>query len=482
MAPDRIYGGTYMHPGDSAVYWPAYRDTYARVRLDAAPASDLVVEESVRLPEFVSERGELDGAGDWSFFPPLLAAGVEGVRSVEAIMSGGRTFLLTEEGADALRLPRRLHLDLAKLGWGDGLLEVRPEVKGAGTLFERTQIDRRLLEAELAGHPELARAYAELCEGGNPPKLLLSLAMYLKRILGGQDDVYARHSVKVSNALLGQSRIRFTPVWQATRYPEAVVRNLAIVSRALPPGTPLCDRGYLMELRFTPGTVRAIYFDTARTDAELHRLATRVSEDPDELLATWSEMIADARRYLETVAVSTHPREDGIGWTKAGDINEVYKPDERGAYEHAYEFRNRKRIAWFLAKDEVIVRGLGKVFTDTESYFGGTTRFVSPDPKTLSFHHELYLLMVLRDHLRVCTSFRVAAELVARRSCDLQRRRRLQEETAARLEEAINQSPYLQLRLRARIAIFEHCYPGLDGAVARFQLPRWQLREPYSAS
>ncbi|HEY0190906.1 MAG TPA: hypothetical protein VGC42_07260 [Kofleriaceae bacterium] len=473
----QIFAGAYMQPGDSALYWPAYADRYIPVELAAATAADLVVAQSARLPEFLAEPAALAGAPRWSFFPPMLAPGTPGARTVDAIMTGGRTFLLTEHGAESLGIPPRIYLDLGKMGWSDGLLELRPELKGAGTLFDRTLLDRARLARELDGHPELARAYHAL---GSPPALALSLAMYLKRILGGQDDEYARHSVRVSNALLGTSQLRFTPVWQAIQYPEAVVRNLAIVSRALPPETPVCDRGYLMELRFTPSTVRAIYFDTARSDAELRLLARRVSDDPARLHATWVEMIADARRYLETITLSSHVRDAGIGWTKAGDINEMYKPDERGTYDLAYEFRNRRRVAWFLAKDEVIVAGLGKVFTDTESYFGGTTRFVSADRAALAFHHELYLLMVLRDHLRVCAAFRVAIELAAGRPCDARARLRLQAETAARLEHAINASPHLRLQLRARDAVFEHAYPQLDGASARYRLPRWQLREAYA--
>lgn len=475
-----VISGCYMREGDVAEYWAAYADRFLPVSLAAAPAGDLLRAESADLPEYLTSRTALQGVPRWSFFPPLLAAGMEEAVSCRAVMTGGRTFLLTEEGADALGLPRRLFLDLERLGWGKGALEVRPEVKGAGTLFERTMISRARLEALLPEDGELRAAYGRLRAQGAPPFLLLSLAMYLKRILGGQDGVYGAHDVRVSNALLKGSSIRFAPVWTIAGFPERVVRNLELVSRALADGTPRCDRTYVNEVRFTPSTVRAIYFDTASTDDQLALLCRRVSESRAELDETWNAMIDDAGRYLEAMASSTEETPEGYAWIKVGDINEMFKPNEQQLYDDAYDFRHAKAIAWFLAKDEVVVPRLGKVFTDMEAFWGGTTRFKSKDREALRFHHDLYGLMVLRDHLRVCAAFRVGLELLDRGRCDARRRAALQAETNERLADAVQRRANLALVLGSTAAVLDIHYARL-GFSESHVYPRWQLREKYVA-
>jgi hypothetical protein len=468
-----------MREGDVAAYWPAYADRFLRVSLAAAPAGGLLRAQSTELPDYLTPDATLRDVKPWSFFPPLLGAGVAAAVPCEAIMTGGRTFLLTEEGADSVGFPRRLYLDLERLGWGQGALEVRPEVKGAGTLFERTRISRARLEALLPENPVLQSAYERLSSSGVPPVLLCSLGMYLKRILGGQDGIYGAHDVRVSNALLRGSTIKYVPVWTVASYPEDVVRNLEFVSRALMDDTPLCDRTFVNEVRFTPGTIRAIYFDTAETDDQLMLLCRRISESRAELSTTWSEMVEDAGRYLETIAASTEETPEGYAWVKAGDINEVFKPNAHGLYDEAYDYRHRKKIAWFLAKDEVVVRRLGKVFADMEGYWGGTTRFKSADRATLRFHHDLYGLMVLRDHVRVCTAFRVGLDLLDRGRCDARRRAALQAETCARIVDAVQRRPNLKLVLGDTCATLHIYYPRL-GFSEEHVYPRWQLREKYN--
>jgi hypothetical protein len=467
-----------MQPGDVATYWPAYHDHYLPVELGAILAGEQSIGRAERLLDYIADPDALVQAPTWTFFPPLLGAGLDQMVSVPALMTGGRTFLLGERGADVLGIPPRIHLDLERLGWGSGTLEFRPEVKGAGTLFPRTLLRRDALERLLTAHPELARRYADLCVGSEPPVILSSKAMYLKRILGGHDGVYASHALKVSESMFGTSEIKFAPVWTVSGFPAQVARNLDIISGALPAGTPLSDRTHANLVRFTPGTVRARYFDTARSDAELMWLASRVSTDIDELWATWHEMLDDARRYLADVARTTIHNEQGFRWAKVGDINEVFKQNHLGEYERAFEYRHRRREAWFLSKDEVVIRRIGKVFVDLESLWGGSTRFTSPDERSLRFHHELVALMVLRDHVRVCTAFRVAIELHERGSASVARRHRLRRETVTALAERINASELLECTFRPREVQVRFRYPGL-GHAESYHLPRWQIREPY---
>src|SRR3569832_296956 len=106
-----VISGCYMREGDVAEYWAAYADRFLGVSLAAAPAGDLLRAESADLPEYLTSQTALQGVPRWSFFPPLLAAGMEEAVSCQAVMTGGRAFLLAEEGADARGLPRRLFLD-----------------------------------------------------------------------------------------------------------------------------------------------------------------------------------------------------------------------------------------------------------------------------------------------------------------------------------------------------------------------------------
>ncbi|MCB1054139.1 MAG: hypothetical protein KDD11_01340 [Acidobacteria bacterium] len=466
-----------MRDGDVAPYWGYYDDRFLRTRLAAEPADDRVVARNDDLAEWTTTPGALGGVGNTSFFPPALAAGVRRHSVHEVTMTGGRTFLLSREASRKLGFPE-LALDLDRLGWGHGSLEVRLEVKGAGTLFERTRIGQTELERLLATEPELRATYESECHGLGPPVLMSSRAEYLKRNIGGQSERFARHAVETSARLLGRSAIKFVPVWAAVAQSPRVHRNLDLVSGAVDPEQPRWPGSWVTELRLTPSSVRALYFDKVETDEHLVQLCRRVSEDPGELAEAGEEILADARRHLELLAASTRPAEPGACyWIKVGDINEKFKLDPRGRPLEAERFR-RQRIAWFFAKDEVVVRRVGKFFVDMEGFFGRDLGFRSAEAD-LDFHHRLTVLAILRDHNRIATRFRLAVLLAEGRKMADVSRRQLQKDVMAELVETINRSPLVTFGLGRTEAevILEH--PALGGQRHRYLLPRDELAEWY---
>lgn len=469
--------GSYMQVGDVAPYWSYYEDVFLRVRLGAEPAAGRILARNDALAEWTTTPGVLDRVPAASFFPPALAAGVRGYRTHEATMTGGRTFLLSREASRELGFPD-LALDLDRLGWGCGSLEVRLEVKGAGTLFGRTRLGQTELERALAAEPELRSTYEAQCRGLEPPVLMSSLAEYLKRNIGGQSERFARHAVETSARLLGRSAIKFVPVWAAVAQSSAVQRNLDLVSRAVDPEQPLWRGPWVNELRLTPGSVRAVYFDKAETDEHLRQLCRRVSEEPDELEQTQVEILADARRHLELLATSTRPADaGGCYWIKVGDINEKFKRDPRSRPLEAERFR-RQRIAWFFAKDEIVVRRVGKFFVDMEGFFGKDVGFLSPEAE-LDFHHRLTVLAILRDHNRIATRFRLATLLAEGRKVPESARRQLRREVMAKLVETVNRSPVVGLGLGRREVEVTLEHPSLGGRKHRYLLPREELAEWY---
>src|SRR3984957_10733321 len=187
--------GSCMEPGDTARFWKYYRDQFLRVRLGAEVASNRILTQNRLLREFVDDPASLDRATAYSFFPPAMSAQPHTLRA-EATMTGGRTFLIDESAAERLGMPSRIRLDLKKLGWGEGWLEMRLEVKGAGTLFHRTRLSPTRLEAELEKHPTLLANYREACGTCATPRLATSSAAFMFRQIGGQSSVLAQHGVQ----------------------------------------------------------------------------------------------------------------------------------------------------------------------------------------------------------------------------------------------------------------------------------------------
>jgi hypothetical protein len=159
----------------------------------------------------------------------------------------------------------------------------------------------------------------------------------------------------------------------------------------------------------SPGNVRAAYFDASAPSA-LAQLCAFVSDDADVLEQTYDRMVVDAGRYLDELADKTAYRADldCFTWPKFGDIHVVFRRDRYGYPAFADEYKFAKSAAWYLAKDEVIVGGVGLVYVDLESVVQG---FPSVTEEELTWHHDLYVLNVLRDHLRVIAKFDWARRL-----------------------------------------------------------------------
>jgi hypothetical protein len=434
----------------------------------------MVVARNSALSAFLSPSVDIDRLRVYAFFPPALRGSLRRVRIVDALKSGGRTFLLGHRSASALGLPPTLYLELSRLGWGSGRLELRPEVKGAGTDFFRSKIDTSRLRDVLRRHPALRQTIP------SPLEIFSSLAVFEDRNVGGQELTFGQHSVNVSTTMLGISEIKFAPAWVCVRQPAGVAKNLAIVSAAIPPHEPLFDKPTVSEIRFTPGTVRAVYFDHAESDEQLVGLCHRVSDSVDEVEEALDNMIMDARRYLDLLGSSTAREVNGhFSWTKIGDISLEFRRDQYGLPRRAHEYKNVMRNAWYLAKDEVVVRCIGKVFTDMESFRAAPSRYRATSPTELWFQHELFVLNVLRDHLRVCTQLSVAVQLARGKRVGYSMRCGLQKRVIRLLLAAINSSSLVGFELGARIGTLTVRYPQLDGIVRRFHFLRGQIGERY---
>jgi hypothetical protein len=472
-----VLEGSFMREDDAWPYWRHYEDRHMAVTLAAEPAGNRVFAVNDRLDAFAAGPLAPSASVGASFFPPALGGGVEHAR-VDARMSGGRTFLIAEEGARRLGLPPHVDLDLGALGWGEGHLRCRLEVKGAGTAFARTKLDPLRLGMVWQDRPDLRAAYDASRTPPDPPPVMASLGLYLKTNLGGQSEGYARHAVGASAALLGRSRVRFAPVWMAVAQSSSVVENMRRMNVALPIGPGTFAGTPAVELRFSPGSVRALYFDNVHEDERLRELAVRVSTDAAERADSLGRFIGATRDYLELLPCTTTWSEEGFHWIKVGDINEKFKPDSRGDHSAAERYR-RDRNAWYLAKDQVVVRRLGPFFTDMEGFFGRDRGFLSRTPEDLRFHHELFALTVLRDHGRICTQLAVACELLDSAAPSAGGRRRAQRAVMDRLVHAVNESPDLALEIGERRVRLDVRYARVPGLEQRYDLDRAWLGERY---
>jgi hypothetical protein len=477
--------GAFLEAGDRGRYWRYYDDVVRRVRLMAAPASERVVAVNAELPRFLAEGSSPETLPLWCFFPAALGGEVQDAVPVDALTTGGRSFLLPPESAASLGLPPCLYLDLDALGWGAGALELRFEVKGAGTLFTRTRVDEQAMEALLAERPGLARAYeAARPPGGGAPEVFSSLAMYESRNMGGQREDYAVHSTRASEAALGTSVIRFVPTFAAVVLPDSYHDAIRFVSRACGPREALYAGRIANEIRCTPSTVRAVYFDRCGSDDMLQQLCRRVSCSVPELDETSACLADDVRRYLEHLAVTTHlgfdPRHIAdrrvFSWTQFGDIWVTFERDEDGEYRNADEYRYQRRVAWYLAKDEVIVPRIGRMFVDMECL---RSIQVALSDEELEFQHALYILNVMRDHNRVATQFRVGAALVDRGVLRRADRRAMHRQVLADTAARVNESPHVRMTVHERAIEVEVAYCHVPGLRRRYVVPREQMGEVY---
>jgi hypothetical protein len=382
-------------------------------------------------------------------------------------------------------MPPYLHLNLDALGWGTGTLELRFEVKGAGTLFARTRINRQVLESILPKRLALARSYQAARSGDDvTPAIFSSLAMYESRNMGGQREDYAVHSTNASKASFEASGIRFVPTLIAVVLPEAYHENLRFVSQACPEKEPLYAGRVANEVRCTPSTVRAVYFDRAGSDDMLQQLCCRISPSIDDLEATSAGLADDVRRYLEHIALTTRFRVDPrhvadrqvFTWMQFGDIWVTFERDENGEYRNAEEYRYDRTVAWYLAKDEVIVRKLGRMFVDMECL---RTVQVALNDEELEFQHALYVLNVLRDHNRVATQFRVGTALLDSGFVSRSDRRAMHRGVLTEMADSVNRSAHVSMAIHPAAIEVEVRYMNISGMRRRYVVPREQIGEIY---
>lgn len=418
MAPVRRrlaadYAGSFVPAGAQYALWRHYADAYAKRRIYAHVDRPTTVHRNATLGQFLV--GESPGTSRGAWFAPFPLTGEWAGTALEigAVQTGSRTFAIAPAGARALGLPDRVLLNLAEARWGEGVLELRPEVKGTGTPFSRTKL-RRPTQASLRRLLSSVPAqWLDAFEHDLDP-LFISLKTYEGRPLGGQDARLARHAVRTSEALVGCSPIKIAPTLEYVVCPPEYRDLLAKITQALEPAGE-CEQRYVWDLstevRLTPGNVRAAYFDTT-AEAGLVELCGLVSADPEVLEQTYDRMVEDAGRYLDELCEKTVYRSD-LGcftWPKFGDIHIVFRRDRYGYPAFADEYKFSKSAAWYIAKDEVVVGGVGLFYVDLESVIQA---FPSVNEEELTWHHDLYALNVLRDHVRVIANFDYARRLAA---------------------------------------------------------------------
>jgi hypothetical protein len=453
-------------------------DRFIEVQIAAEENPKGLLMRNQRLKDFLEPELEIQSLPTYSFFPPALKSRRR-ARVVSAIKTGGRTFLLNPESAIALGIPAVLSLDLAKAGWGSGRLELRPEVKGAGCFFDQTSIDAAVLESILGRHSGLRSSFQRWASSPLDDTIFASLALIEGRSAGGQEPSFGIHAVRSSTSLLGTSKVKFIPTLECVQHSTCYARHLRLISQAVRPGQEIYSKQTVSEIRYTAGSVRAVYFENASSDAQLVALCGRVSSQLNELRETLASMLEDIRHYLELMATSTHSDpEGGFSWEKVGDISLVFRRDRNGDARKGREYKNLQRRAWYLAKDEIIVRKIGKLFTDMESFRVSPSSYRARNAEELWFQHELFVLNVLRDHARVCVQFLLGLELKAGSRCCRRSRKDLQTEVMRELIAAANQSPCVHIELTRNIAEVEIYYSML-GYSRRYRFIRGQLGERY---
>lgn len=407
--------GVFLGPGRSYRIWRHYADDYRQERVYAIPRSDITTLHATTFSQFLANGHSLSSIPSWWFCPVPFTNGSKEAVPISGVTTGGRTLALSAHSARRLGIPPSVNLDLRHAGWGVGTLLLKPEIKGAGARLSRTKLgaaDRRELTALCPYSSQ--RAWARKFENDADP-LFASLFMYEGRPLGAQALSNGMHALQVSMELLGHSQIRVAPTLMCVPAPEEYAIKLAEISQ--PAASPhkaaaLFDGTLCTELRMTPSHVRAAYFDTTRDDADLVRLCRAVSTDLAVLYDTYRKMIDDSRSYIDTLCSETryHVEPECVLWPKFGDVYVLFRRDVYGYPAYADEYKFHKRSAWYIAKDEVVVPNVGKVTVDAESV---APNFASTNIQEMSWHHELYVLNILRDHARVTAGYLRGLEVLA---------------------------------------------------------------------
>lgn len=445
------------------------KDYFPFVKLAAEPAKGRITAVNSAIQAYLHPEQDAVHGPKYSFFPPLYRRISLGKFLITAQMTGGRTFTLTEESCHQLGIPPYFYLDLEKVGWGKGILELKLEIKGAGSFLSKAKIDQNLFVNFIEQDPEFRTAYSEV-RGTDHELLVISPASFLKRHIGGQTLKLAKHAVETSNKLIGNFPIKFLPSILAIRQPDELSNAIYKMSSLIDQKVSVCEELIGNDIRLTAGNVRAMYFDNAQDDNELRWLIYKISEEENDLEETLSYMIEDVRKHMEVIATSTQPIEnEAFAWVKIGDINEMFEMES---------WYRKQDYSHVLSKDEIIVNKLGKFFTDMESLYGKDIGYKSESHTLMIFHHELAILCILRDHIRVCTKFGVAKELCKRNDIPRKIRKEIQNRIISQIMENVNSSPHLQLEISPTdfIVSFHYCRLNMSHT---FHIPRWQIAEPY---
>src|SRR5712664_3265095 len=100
-----VVRGSFMDAGDFGPYSQDSDDHFRRVSLAAQECPDGLVARNSALSAFLSPSINVDQLPVYAFFPFALRGGLRKVRTVGALKSGGRTFVLGRRSARTLGLP-----------------------------------------------------------------------------------------------------------------------------------------------------------------------------------------------------------------------------------------------------------------------------------------------------------------------------------------------------------------------------------------
>lgn len=495
LTPQNIIQGSFLSAGDQARLWRHYLDISFQVNLLASFENGKIHARNIN---FENSQGKIVTQA-FSLFPTLLGEGVKDAIPIPALKTGGRTFLLGAEAAEKLGIPEKIYLDMEEQGWGTGFLELTPEIKGAGTEFERSKIIPERFENLVQRSPGLRnqKQRDDILNPNHP--LVISLATFEKKSLGGQNLNIGKFVVRNSSHLWGKSKIKFIPSCYCLGLPPGVQRNISRISRKTLNGVEIYLGKVVNELRYTAGSVRAAYFDNVSADEQLAILCQRISPNPEELAETLANMIADTRNYLElltqttvlNIVKSAHEYLYGLiniekqsfapiySWPMVGDIHVILKPDKFGEYQMIHEYEFEKELAWYIAKDEIVVRKVGKMFIDMESYRGGLTSYLSFGKKEMLLHHRTYILNILRDHNRVCTQFALGMRLMTKESLGDAEKKQIQQQIISSMIEVVNNSENIKMSFSDQLVIVEIRYPHLGGEKQVYRFFRKNISERY---
>jgi len=416
------FNPSFMKQGDSPRYRSSSVDHFQKVFLAQLPVPKNHVTSNMAnaLPRRFDE--------ETLWIPQILCNNKENA-IVECLKTGGRTYIPSNTPT--------IVLNLADYGWAEQPLfqECVMELKGAGALFSDAGLSNRYAKYFSSLHGTPALCVTELSDRGRPK--------------GAQKELIGKYTLATSKKMFSRDiPIKIAPVVTITKFPSEVVDTIASLSTFLSSTEERYDAGgFIQEVRLTPSTVRAIYFDKARTDSELRTLCSRVSENAGVLRHASNALFTDVRKYLEVLCLTTRKTGAGYSWTRVGDIRLAWKKEDDDDWNEAEvaNYKYNHDFAWYLAKD-ITIAGTGAWFVDMESYFTGSKKDRSTLPNDLYKRQEIYVLCVLRDFTRVLTQFEIGRALFERKSLSYNQRSTIQDEVFERVIAECNKSNHIAVQ------------------------------------